>query len=107
MSNINIAEVKAAEYFMSQGYEVFTPTFGVGSCDMVVIGHGVIKRVEVKGTHSQKGEIELRKKTHTVIKKTSHFDSTKSDITFLINLNTNNFIILQSEDLEGRRSIKV
>lgn len=98
----------AQQWFVEQGYSVFTEIDGKAPFDFVIYSNGKLLRVEVKSTERLKGNsytVNLRStrwnRTSLVSKV---FDSTKSDLCCVYVAPIKKLFIRPSSVLEGRTS---
>lgn len=100
---------RATLYFSEQGYPVFVPVTDCSRYDLVVDIDGILKRVEVKTVNSKTDAVELRtlggnQSWSGEVKRISECDC---DIVFMYNIRTQGYKVMTSEELAGRRSIRV
>lgn len=98
---------KAVDYYTDQGYAVFVPVSDVSRFDLVVEKDGLLKRVEVKTTSATKGEVMLRTRggNQSWSGESKRISPTDCDEVFCYNVNSKNFAIYSSVELEGRNSV--
>jgi hypothetical protein len=105
----NLAESVALNYFIKEGYEVYTPFGTALSCDMVVFKNGISQRVSVKSgsrlsKNGKKYEINIRQQTRSG---SISFNKESCDILFLYATPINKFKIIESKIVKNRNIITI
>lgn len=109
-----IGEMKVSLYFMSQGYEVYSP-FGDGtSCDMIILDPLTreIYRVEVKTTDAvnRYGTVTAflgKVRTNSTRRIKSGFISSNSDKLAIYSIALDKVFVFDSKNLEGVYNLTV
>lgn len=107
-----VAEAQVVGVLVSEGWEVYLPTFGNGYCDLIAMRPGHLLRVETKyvSTCTPAGsyEVSLRQvranRSVTVVKK---FNSDHSDVLAVYVAPINTVVFFRSSSLHGRNTVSV
>lgn len=100
-----IGEIKAQEYFIRNGYNVYLPVYGQDPFDLVVLRENIFSKVSVRSTaHKQLNAwmVNLRSKSSQ-----AHFDNTSIDLLFVYIINEDRSILFNAKEIKNKRGISI
>lgn len=105
-----LAEITAAQHYAGQGYEIFWPLSGAGSCDFITLKDGKTDRVQVKKAYWMERKSVAKYLQATTRKGCGaggYQTYTKADCDTVVITTDNDIFIIPVEELDGLQSVLI